>query len=115
MLTVIDGVIAGEGEGPLAPRDFPLGVVIAATDPIALDLVALRLMGFDEGNLPKISRPIGDSDLRITEVRSLKDVAVFEVQADNYQRQQRRLDEIECERVFRAHPGWTGHSERTAP
>ncbi len=48
VLTVIDGVIAGEGEGPLAPSDVPLGVVLAATDPVALDLAAVRLMGFDE-------------------------------------------------------------------
>jgi Domain of unknown function (DUF362) len=33
VLTVIDGVIAGEGEGPLAPSDVALGVVLAATDP----------------------------------------------------------------------------------
>jgi len=114
VLTVLDGVIAGEGDGPLAPRDLPLGVVLAATDPIALDLVALRLMGFDEDKLPKVSQPIGDSELRITEVRSPEDVAVFEVQAESNEAQQRRLDEIGCERVFLAHPGWTGHAERKA-
>jgi uncharacterized protein (DUF362 family) len=48
VLTILDGIVAGEGEGPLAPRDVPLGVVLAATDPIALDLLALRVMGFDE-------------------------------------------------------------------
>jgi hypothetical protein len=114
VLTVMDAVVAGEGEGPLAPRDVPLGAVIAALDPIALDLVALRLMGFDENNFPKISQPIRDSKLRITEVRSPEDVAVFEIQADSYQQQSRRLDEIRSERVFLAHPGWKGHAERTA-
>jgi uncharacterized protein (DUF362 family) len=115
VLTIMDAVIAGEGEGPLAPSDVPLGAVIAATDPIALDLVALRLMGFDENKIPKISQPIRDMDLRITEVRSPEDVAVFEVQADSYQQQPRRLDEIRAERVFLAHPGWAGHVEKTAP
>jgi uncharacterized protein (DUF362 family) len=114
VLTVMDAVVAGEGEGPLATSDVPLGAVIAALDPIALDLVALRLMGFDESKIPKVSQPIRDVDLRITEVRSPEDVAVFEVQADSYEERPRRLDEIRSERVFLAHPGWVGHVEKTA-
>ena len=47
-LHVIDGIVAGEGEGPLAPHDRPLGAIVAATDPLALDLACVRLMGFDE-------------------------------------------------------------------
>ncbi len=52
VLHVADALLAGEGEGPLAPRDVPLGVVLAATDPVALDLAALRLMGFDPAAVP---------------------------------------------------------------
>jgi uncharacterized protein (DUF362 family) len=114
VLTVMDAVIAGEGEGPLATRDVPLGAVIAATDPIALDLVALRLMGFDENKLPKISQPMRETKLRITGVRSPEDVTVSEVQVDSFQEQKRRLDEIKSERVFLAHPGWKGYAEKTA-
>ena len=33
VLTVLDGIVAGEGEGPLAPRDVPLGVVLAGDRP----------------------------------------------------------------------------------
>jgi len=42
ILTVIDGIVAGEGEGPLAPADVPLGVVVASEDPVAADLAAIR-------------------------------------------------------------------------
>ena len=48
VLTIIDGVLAGEGEGPLAPGDVPLGAILAGTDPVAVDCLAVRLMGFDE-------------------------------------------------------------------
>ena len=112
VLTVMDGVIAGEGDGPLAPGNVSLGVIIAATDPIALDLVALRLMGFDEQNIPKICEPMTDHKLRVTDVRSPEDVIVYEVNAQSHEMQRRPLNEIRCEHVFLAHPGWIGHIER---
>jgi uncharacterized protein (DUF362 family) len=112
VLTVMDAIIAGEGEGPLAPANVPLGSIIAATDPIALDLVALRLMGFDEQNIPKICEPMTDPELRITGVSQAEDVVVCEVDARSLDLQRRTLDEIRCERAFLAHPGWIGHIER---
>jgi uncharacterized protein (DUF362 family) len=114
VLTVIDGVVAGEGEGPLAPRDVPLGVVLAATDPIALDLAAVRLMGFDEARLPKLSEPMRDTHLRITAVRSPAEVEVCEVDPSGFGEKRLRLDEIEAQRPFAPHPGWLGHVERSA-
>ena len=112
VLTVMDGVVAGEGDGPLAPGNVPLGSVIAATDPVALDLVAVRLMGFDEQNIPKICEAMTDPELRITRVSQPEDVVVCEVDASSCDVQRRPLNEIRCEHVFLAHPGWVGHIER---
>ncbi|HEX5067015.1 MAG TPA: DUF362 domain-containing protein, partial [Myxococcota bacterium] len=114
VLTVLDGVIAGEGEGPLAPRDVPLGAVLAATDPIALDLAAIRLMGFEERNIPKIREPMRDPTLRITAVRQPDDVRVFELPADGRAPRELRLEDVACSRTFEPHPGWRGKLERTA-
>jgi uncharacterized protein (DUF362 family) len=114
VLTVIDGVVAGEGEGPLAPLDVPLGVVLAATDPVALDLVAVRLMGFDERRLPKIWECMRDEGLRITAVRDLADVEVFEIDASDFSMKRRALSELVAKRAFAAHPGWRGFIERGA-
>ena len=44
VLTVLDGSVAGEGNGPLAPRNVPLGVVLASTDPVAVDQASIDLM-----------------------------------------------------------------------
>lgn len=112
VLTLLDGVVAGEGEGPLAPHDVPLGAVLAATDPIALDLAALRLMGFDERKIAKIREPMTDPDLRVTAVRDPSEVRVFEVWGNEERPRERALDEIGAERAFDAHPGWRGHIER---
>ena len=70
VLTILDGVIAGEGEGPLAPHDRPLGAIIAAADPLGVDLVAVALMGFDETRVPKLFEAMNYDGLRVTAVRS---------------------------------------------
>jgi uncharacterized protein (DUF362 family) len=116
-LHVLDGIIAGEDNGPLAPRARPLGAVIASTDPAAADLVAVRLMGFDEEQLPILREALHERDCPVTEVRSVEDVEVMEIQADDGAPVSRRLDEIKTKRSFEPHPGWRGRieSHRTAP
>lgn len=46
-LAVVDGVIGGEGNGPMAPDPKPCGVIIAGSHPVAVDCVAATVMGFD--------------------------------------------------------------------
>jgi uncharacterized protein (DUF362 family) len=89
----------------------PLGVVLAATDPVALDLVAVRLMGFDEQRIPKVWEPIHHAGLRVTAVTDPSDVEVGEVAAD-FEPKKLSLDRIRAERCFVAHAGWVGHIER---
>jgi hypothetical protein len=113
VLTVLDGVVAGEGEGPLAPVDRPLGVVLAALDPVALDLAAIRLMGFDEERIPKVRAAMADGALRVTEVRAAADVRVVEAGPGGAGLRERSLSDLEPETSFLAHPGWRGHVEKT--
>lgn len=115
VLTVLDGILAGEGEGPLAPHDVPLGAVLAATDPVALDLVAIRLMGYNENRIPKVQQALKTPGPPITKARHPDDVVVFEVSRARSAIRQRRLAEITADRPFAAHPGWKGHVERKKP
>ena len=46
-LAIVDGIIGGQGNGPLCPDPVGSNVLIAGTDPAAVDAVAARLMGFD--------------------------------------------------------------------
>lgn len=50
--SIIDGIVAGEKEGPLNPSPKSCGVVISGSDPVSVDLVATRLMGFDAAKMP---------------------------------------------------------------
>lgn len=45
-LHVLDAVVAMEGNGPGSGTPRPLGVLLASTDPVALDRVACDLVGF---------------------------------------------------------------------
>ena len=106
VLTVLDGIVAGEGNGPLAPEDVPLGVILASIDPIALDLVAIRLMGFDERRIPKVWESMQSDDLRVTAVRQPADVEVHEPDPQSGRIRRYSLDNVKCDRSFNPHPGW---------
>lgn len=45
--SIVDGIIAGEGNGPLIPKAKKCGILIAGEDMLLVDLVAIRLMDID--------------------------------------------------------------------
>jgi hypothetical protein len=51
---IVDGIVGGEGNGPLDPTPKPAGIVLAGMNPVAVDLVCARLMGFDYKRLPML-------------------------------------------------------------
>jgi hypothetical protein len=46
-LAFVDGIVAGEGEGPLRPRPRKTGLVLFSPDPVAADFACALLMGYD--------------------------------------------------------------------
>jgi uncharacterized protein (DUF362 family) len=54
-LTVVDGILAGEGNGPMAPDAVPAGLAVAGFHPVAVDSACALLMGFDDTKIPMIS------------------------------------------------------------
>jgi uncharacterized protein (DUF362 family) len=44
---VVDGIIGMEGNGPLRGSPRPAGIILGGDDPLALDVTAATLMGFD--------------------------------------------------------------------
>lgn len=51
-ISVVDGFIAMQGQGPDHGRRASLGVVIAGTDAVAVDAVAAAIMGFEPMEVP---------------------------------------------------------------
>jgi uncharacterized protein (DUF362 family) len=46
-LTIIDGIIGMEGDGPIMGSPKPAGVIVMGTNSTATDATAVRLMGYD--------------------------------------------------------------------
>jgi uncharacterized protein (DUF362 family) len=51
-LTVIDGSMAMEGNGPTSGSLVKMDVIIAGTNPLATDMVAAKIMGFEINEVP---------------------------------------------------------------
>ena len=64
--SVIDGLIGMEGTGPMQGDPVESGVVIGGVDPVAVDTVAARLMGFDWRKIPVIREAWALDHLPIT-------------------------------------------------
>jgi uncharacterized protein (DUF362 family) len=60
-LTIIDGVIAMDGPGPINGRARPFGWLIGGTEPVACEIVCSKLINLDYDKLPivKTSKQIG--------------------------------------------------------
>ncbi len=89
-LSIVDGIIAGEGNGPMEADAKPCGVLVAGTNPVAVDFVCVELMGFDWRKLPMIR----------------EGMRVFGLTPDDI-----AADAGETFR-FRPHFGWVGHVEK---
>jgi len=85
-ISIVDGIVAGEGNGPMEADAKPCGVLLAGTNPFAVDFVATELMGFDWRKLPMIREGITTEQVRVVP----------------------KLGEVFG---FKPHFGWKGHIE----
>jgi uncharacterized protein (DUF362 family) len=46
VLGIVDGIVGMEGDGPLFGEPVPHGILLAGSDPVAVDVVGKELMGF---------------------------------------------------------------------
>jgi hypothetical protein len=69
-LAVVDGIVGGEGNGPMAPDPKLCGVVLAGLHPVAVDCVAATLMGFDWKRLPLLRQAFAMRELSFTTFRA---------------------------------------------
>jgi uncharacterized protein (DUF362 family) len=106
VVTITDAVLAGEGNGPLAPAPVNAGFVSGALNPAAADWVHARLMGFDPLRIPLVRESFSEFSYPVAtfapgeiEVRTMGE--------------DMRADEVEpvLGRSFLAPPGWHGHCE----
>jgi hypothetical protein len=108
-VSLIDGVVAGEGRGPEAPDRVDAGVIIAGSDFVAVDIAATTFMGLDYRKIPHLAHAFDDHPLPLTGVAP-EDITI----ESNVPEWNRGLWEIDPATLFRFRPhfGWTGQIER---
>ena len=102
ILSIVDGIVGGENNGPLTPDARPVGVIAAGRNPLAVDVACTRLMGFDPLRLkwvPAMLQGPFFTDLRAIDVRSDDD------------RIRTMLTTRDPLLAFRPHAGWVGKVE----
>ncbi len=106
-LTIVDGIIGMEGEGPMAGAPKKSGVIIASFSATSSDLVAARFMGFDEkkipslNNLKQISKYIGPEN--IDQVKIISTEKKWQLLKTSPEKVSKK---------FIPTSGWKGHIER---
>jgi hypothetical protein len=107
LFSFVDGIVGGEGNGPLSPDPKPSAVLIAGQNPLAVDLVAARLMGFDPQKLKIYSHALTDEQHNFG-VRSTDDIEVVTTR-DDWKNCTSDLSSRFLS--FRPHPGWVNQIE----
>lgn len=110
-LAIVDGIVGGEGNGPLCPDPVSSSVLLGGTDPAAVDAAACRLMGFDPWSLPLVRHAFAEGDRPISAVRP-DDVRVWDERAGR----EVSLAELEpsVPGGFQPHFGWEAKADLRA-
>ncbi len=106
---LVDGIIAGEGEGPLAPDAKECGVIIAGQNPVAIDATCAWLMGFDINKIQFTNQAFNLKEFPLANFKN------GEVEVVSNEKQWRgKLGELQNVETFKFKPhfGWKGAIER---
>ncbi len=106
IVTFVDGLWAGDEEGPLRPSAKEAGVMMVGVDSLLVDIVAATLMGFDYRKIKLLSRGLTITDYPLTRT------APEAVEVVTNEPDWRSLDGIRhAHLAFRPPRGWVGHIE----
>jgi hypothetical protein len=75
VISIVDGIIAGEGEGPLWPTPKPLGMVIVGENPVCIDAAIASIMGYNISRIPTVHNAIYDRRSKFG-IRGLNDILI---------------------------------------
>ncbi len=106
VFSVIDGIIGGEGNGPLFPDEKRTGVIISGFNHLAVDIASIRLMGFDWKNLAWVMDLLRNNNFNFF-IPNPSDISTIS-NDDTFN------DILSSESTFlsfKPHPGWEGHIE----
>lgn len=60
VITIVDSVIAGQGEGPLSPTPNPIGMIYGGFNPAAVEMLSLKIIGYNTARIKSVSAALYD-------------------------------------------------------
>lgn len=108
---LVDGIIAGQGGGPVNPDPVAAGLLLFGLHPASTDAAAACLMGFDPGSIPIVRQAFRCRHHALA-AWDWPDVSLVS-NRDDWNRPLAALPETASYR-FTPHHGWAGRIERRA-
>lgn len=104
-----DGIIAGEGNGPMTPDRKHAGVLLAGSNPVFVDTAAATVMGFDYAKISSIKKAYDMDQYKLTE--SPADTIL--IKSNVHKWDGKRVGQIPVGDTlkFKASFGWKNHIE----
>lgn len=106
VFSVVDGIIGGEGNGPLFPDERKVGVIVSGFNHLVVDITAARLMGFDWKKLHWVTDLLENKYYDFC----VSDPSRIEV-ASNDEEFKELMRSEKSFLSFVPHPGWIGFLE----
>jgi uncharacterized protein (DUF362 family) len=105
-ISIVDGIIAGEGNGPKSPEAIKIGYLIAGYNPVSVDAVCANLMDFNFLKVPSIKQAFHITHFPLVDFNP-EDILIY-FKENTYLLKELPSDfSIPC----RPHKGWIGHIE----
>lgn len=110
-ISIIDGIVAGEKNGPMAANPKECGIVGISYNALLGDRVMAHIMGFDYKKIPSIVKGYELDSFMLNNGQRPEDVIVI----SNNAKWNNRITDIDIQSCFHFIPaaGWNGHIELT--
>ena len=104
--TIVDAIIAGEGEGPTASSPKKCGLLVAGYNPVAIDYICSLVMGFDYKKIPTLEYSMRNGKYKLFTKNDQKSI---NLKSDEY----KSIEEIKyyLKSHFIPPTGWKDHIE----
>jgi Domain of unknown function (DUF362) len=106
VLSIMDGLVAGEGNGPLQPLPVKAGVLLASRNPFLVDFAMAKLMGFDAEKIRLLANYRRFAFAPFTEFHPA--TVPLTINGKHFTT---GIDAISPVQRFLPSPGWRGHIE----
>jgi uncharacterized protein (DUF362 family) len=104
--SIVDGIVGMEGNGPVAGEPKAAGLVVAGINPLAVDMVCTKLIGFDYRKIPMLSKAFDTTSYRLANFQPDDIVVSSNLAAIEGNIFKKRL---QLNLKFQPHFGWKGY------